>query len=207
MDKFHVPSTWKRFVANGIDQSICLLFYFPFVGLLWRFFTTEEPIHISLWQLFVIFMIPAVYDFVFLVLMQGSPGKWFMDLKVVPATQPEQALSLEQCFLRPLVARLTFFFSWAIYALAFFRYDRTHLCDWVAETRVVQSTPRPRRAQLRPFVGALFVCLYISEGLSSAAAVIKQIDWKAHQVDVRAILNIQDMMSELDQDQDMEDSI
>ncbi|MGE5086397.1 MAG: RDD family protein, partial [Bacillota bacterium] len=69
-------------------------------------------------------------------------------------------------------------------------YDRTHLADWWAETRVIQFVPRVRPAKIRWFVGLFFVLMYSYEGLSYSSAVLNQIDWRNHQVDLRALTDI-----------------
>lgn len=193
MDKIFVPSTWRRLMAHGIDQGLQLVLYIPFGKSFFLLIFTDESVRISLVELFVLFMIPALYEWVFLTLMQATPGKWMMGLKVVPFSSPLEALSWQHCFLRPLVGRLSFFFSWGIFALAFFRYDRTHLADWMAETRVVQFVPRIRRASVRPILGALLCVFYVYEGLSAARSVLQIIDWENRQADLRALTDFESL--------------
>lgn len=194
METAHVASTWRRLFANGIDQIVILPFYLPFVGIFIKLIFTEDDVIVTLLQLFLLLLIPAVYEFVFLVMMQATPGKWLMGLKVVPVADYTEKLNWYQCLLRPLAGRLSFFFSWGIYALAFFRYDRTHLCDWLAETRVVQNRPRSSPAQIRWVVGVLFVLLYSYEGLVSSQMMLKSIDWSVGQANLRLVFNLQDYM-------------
>ncbi|WII70889.1 RDD family protein [Bdellovibrio sp. 22V] len=192
MEFAYVPSTWKRFFAHGIDQLFILPFYLPFAGVFFRLAFTEDDVFLNFIQLAVLFLIPALFEFVFLYLLQATPGKWFLGLRVVPAGDYQKPLHWSQCVLRALAGRLSFFFSWAIYALAFFRYDRTHLCDWVAETRVVQATPRANKAELRWIVGVIFVLLYAYEGLVSSQMILKSIDWSNRQANLREVFDIQD---------------
>jgi uncharacterized RDD family membrane protein YckC len=147
----------------------------------------------------VLFFVPALYEFVFLTLMQATPGKWFLGLKVVPFADPMGRLDWQQCVLRPLMGRLSFFFSWAIYALAFFRYDRTHAVDWVAETRVIQFTPRLTRAKLRPVLGSLLIILYVYEGLLSAKGVLQKVDWENGQVELRSLMDFESLEDAMDE--------
>lgn len=179
-------------MAYGIDQVVIIPFYLPFIGVFFRLILTEDDVYLRLPQLALLFLIPAVYDFIFLVMLQATPGKWLMGLKVVPFSNSSGKLEWTQCLLRPLTARLSFFFSWAIYAVAFFRYDRTHLCDWLAETRVVQKTPRMVLPRLRWIAGTVLVILYAYEGLVSSQIILKAIDWSNGQADVRAVLDLQD---------------
>lgn len=188
MDNVYVPSTFRRLIAQGIDQAVRLIFYIPFLKSFFLLIFTDDPVRVSFYTLGLMFLIPAIYEFIFLVMMQATPGKWFMGLKVVPFSHSNEALDWRQCVLRPLTERLTFFFSWAVYALAFFRYDRTHLADWVAETRVVQFKPRSSRANVRWVTGSLLIFLYVYEGLVSSAAVLRVVDWQNKQVDLRDIV-------------------
>lgn len=190
MDDVYVPSTWKRLIAVTIDQLMILPFYLPFAKKFFTVFFTDDDVYLSLLQLFILFLVPAFYEFVFLVVMQATPGKWLMGLKVVPHNSPYEELHWTHCVMRPVVGRLSFFFAWGIYALAFFRYDRTHLADWLAETRVIQFVPRARRAKLRWILGTVFVIMYAYEGLTYSSSVLNQIDWKNHQVDLRALTDI-----------------
>lgn len=192
MTEAHVPSTWRRLFAYSIDQMVVLPFYLPFIGIFLRLFFTDDEVLVSLNQLLVLYLIPAVYECVFLVLMQATPGKWLMGLKVVPSRNYDEKLHWSQCLLRPLVGRLSFFFSAAVYSVAFFRYDRTHLCDWVAETRVVQGTPRPHKAQIRWILGTVVLLLYVYEGMVSAKMVLNSIDWQERQADLREVFDLQD---------------
>ncbi|MEN0060369.1 MAG: RDD family protein [Bdellovibrio sp.] len=193
MDKsVYVPSTWKRLIAQGLDQCFRLPLYWPFAKVLFLLVFTDEDVFLGLGEIIWILCVPFIYSGVFLWLLQATPGKWLMGLKVVPAEDPEAALQWQQCVLRPLVERLSLFVSWMPYALAFFRYDRTHLADWVAETRVVQFTPRPSRPPIRWFVGTLLCLLYIYEGLVSAVAFNRALNWETRRLDVRDLIVIEE---------------
>ncbi|HWU43255.1 MAG TPA: RDD family protein [Bdellovibrio sp.] len=194
MKDIYVPSTWKRLIAFGIDQLFAALLYLPFAKTLWQLFSTDEDIYISLGKLFLLFLVPALYEFIFLMILQATPGKWIMGLRVVPAHNAYNELTLPQCILRPFVERLSFFFSWAIYALAFFKYDRTHLADWVAETRVIQFTPRIRRPRVRWIVGTVLLFSYLYQGLIYSTNVLNQIDWENKRVELRSLLNVDEMI-------------
>ncbi|WP_413584261.1 RDD family protein [Bdellovibrio sp. HCB274] len=193
MNDIYVASTWKRLFAQLIDQVFLLACYLPFGVLFYRVWFTDGEVEISLFQLIMLFLVPALYETVSLMLISATPGKWLLGLKVVPADDPSKELLYTQCVLRPLTSRLTFFFSWAIYALAFFRYDRTHLSDWVAETRVVQFSPRPNRPTIRRVVGTLLILSYAYEGMLFSSRVINEINWNTGKADLRALVQISDM--------------
>lgn len=197
MDNVYIPSTWRRLIAKGIDSVIRSVFYLPFAKSFFLLLFTDDDVRISLASLFVMFIIPVIYELVFLLFMQATPGKWLMGLKVVPFGDPLALLDWRQCILRPLTERLSFFFSLAIYALAFFRYDRTHLADWVAETRVVQFSPRPLRTKIRWFLGSLLVIANITEGLQSSSRILNVIDWEEKQVELRLLMDENSVDSDL----------
>lgn len=194
MEDVFVPSTWKRLLAFFIDQAFILLFYIPFAHTFIQLFFTDEEVYVSLGKLLVLFLVPALYEFVFLMILQATPGKWLVGLQVVPSHNAYAALNSYQCILRPLASRLSFFFAWAIYAFAFFKYDRTHVADWIAETRVIQFTPRAHRPRIRWILGIFLVLTYTYEGLVYSSTVLKQIDWGNKQVELRSLLNVSDMI-------------
>lgn len=198
MDSYYIPSTWSRLIAKLVDQVASAVFYIPFAGYFIKMIFTEEEVVISLPKLLILFLIPAIYEGVFLVLMQKTPGKWLMGLTVVPAEDAHAKLRWDHCLLRPLTGRLSLFFSLAIYALAFFRYDRTHLADWVANTRVVQSKPRNKRTKVRWIVGSFLVISCAYDGWLSASNIFNSIDWEYQEVDLRSALQYDDSMVEIE---------
>lgn len=205
MDNVFVPSTWRRLAAYGIDQLLRTVFYLPFAKIFFLLVFTEDEVHITLWEGLALLLVPTMYEMIFLILMQATPGKWLMGLKVVPFSQPHQHLHWQQCVLRPLVNRLSFFFSWAIFVLAFFRYDRTHLADWVAETRVVQGTPRLTRASWRPILGSILFVIYFTEGLSSAGTILQAVNWREGQIELRALVDSEAFAVILDEYEEYEE--
>lgn len=180
----YLPSTWRRLAAYILDQMIMMPFYLPFAGVFVDLVFGGDEARISLFKFTLILMTPAVYEFVFLLLMNATPGKWLLGMKVTPAKDLEAGLDWHQAFLRAFVGRLSLFLSSAIYALAFFRYDRTHLVDWIAETRVVQNTPRRERPQIRWILGSLFVVYFCIEGWSAASQVMRAVDWSEKEVNL-----------------------
>lgn len=195
---YYIPSTWRRLMAKGVDSVIRFVFYLPYAKPFFLLFFSDEKVTLSLMSFFIIFITPAVYEFIFLVTMQATPGKWLMGLKVVPFYDVSAKLDWRQCVLRPLVERLSFYFSLAIYATAFFRYDRTHAADWVAETRVIQFSPRPIAPRIRWFMGTILIVLNLIEGLQSASRILSVINWGSNKVELREILNAQAAEGEID---------
>lgn len=203
--EFYIPSTWRRLTARGTDQLIQLLCYIPFLKTAVLLFFTEGEVSVSLWQVGLFLLIPVIYEFSFLYLMQATPGKWCFGLKVVPCSDPYKALDWRQALLRPLADRFVLFFSWAVYALAFFRYDRTHLADWVAETRVVQDHPRESRTHRRWVLGSLFFVFFFFDGLTNARILLNGVDLENNRLDLRAVFEAQSQALELEDFEEFED--
>ncbi len=182
----YLPSTWKRCFAFAFDQFVMILLYFPLWGFWYEMMTSDEEViyvPLSVYAFFLLF--PFFYEFIFLFLFQQTPGKWVFGLWVVSPSDPARPLTWVQAFLRALVGRFSLFFSWAPYALVFFTYDRRHLVDWVAETRVLQDTPRARPPKIRWIVGIILVLFYVSEGFEHAMYTWDSIDWDSGRVDLQ----------------------
>lgn len=179
-----LPQTLRRLAAHGVDEICIGLLLFPLWRLIWDVFTTDEDVFISIPMLFFILFFPMLYQFVFLMLFSRTPGKWLLNMWVVDAHDSSQKISWAQALLRALTSRLSLFLSWAIYALAFFRYDRTHLADWVAETRVMQESETPRRPRLHPWFAGFLVVFYAGEGFSQAMMIWESIDWGSNRVEL-----------------------
>lgn len=184
MASIHLPSTWNRLWAYSIDKTIMSLFLLPVVLAKVRLFLSGAPVFISLWTLVYIMLVPMIYEFLFLLFFQRTPGKWLFGLTVVPRFHADEPLHWTRCLLRALTSRLSIFFAIAPFALAFFKYDRTHLSDWVAETRVVQNKTRSERPRIRWVVGFLLITMYAWQGIGRAAVLVKHIDWAEKRVDV-----------------------
>ena len=187
MNEIYVPDTFKRLAARLIDQVLCLIFYIPVMRAVYLLLFPDEEVTMSLGLLIILGLIPALYEGLWLWLMQQTPGKWFLGLKVVDAYNPQKDLSWQQCFLRALVGRFDLLFSIAIYATAFLRYDRTHVADWFAETRVVQFYQRPKKAKIRWFLGPVFILFYGAQGVGQAVQFLKGMKLENGQVSLHSV--------------------
>ena len=159
MEKVNTASTGRRLLAFILDSLVGAIFMIP----VWVQFTYSylssgtlavEPRWILLSGLLIFF-----HRWLFVYFLGGTLGKLLMGLRVVPVRHPEKPLGLFQSFLRALADGLSLFFGQSLRALAFLRFDRTHVSDWVAETRVVQSEPRKHPVRRRVWL-ALFLALF-----------------------------------------------
>jgi uncharacterized RDD family membrane protein YckC len=154
-----VPSLFRRIVAFGIDSWIAGLFFLPVWIQLMGSLIRVGQMEVEIQWLLVCYGMQFLYSWFFLYFLGGTLGKLMMGLRVVPARDPQVELGLFQSFLRVLTDQLSLFFGQALRALALVRLDRTHVSDWVAETRVVQLKPvnfKPRRhVLLALFIGVM----------------------------------------------------
>jgi uncharacterized RDD family membrane protein YckC len=134
-------------------SGLCLL---PFWIQLWGGMLFEDKVQVEWRWLIVALLLNLFYKWSFLYFLGATLGKLVMGLRVVPSSGQSEDLGLFQSFLRVFTDGLSFFFGLAPRALALLRLDRTHVSDWVAETRVVQLGPQ-RALISRHWVTALFV--------------------------------------------------
>jgi uncharacterized RDD family membrane protein YckC len=135
-------STWRRLMAFWIDSFIAGICLLPVWLQLWGSTLIDENISVEWRWLAAGILLQLFYKWLFLYFLGGTLGKLLMGLRVVPNEHPENPLGLFQSLLRVLSDALAFFFGLAPRALALIRLDRTHVSDWVAETRVVQLVPQ-----------------------------------------------------------------
>lgn len=153
---FYTASTEKRIVAVGIDSVVAIFFFIPVWIQAIGSYLQDQLVAIEIRWILASFLMTFLYHWLFLYFLGGTLGKLMTGLRVVPANHPQNDLGLMQSFLRCLTDELSFFFGEALHAVAFLRFDRTHVSDWVAETRVVQYVPR-RRLPVRRKILALFL--------------------------------------------------
>lgn len=150
--RHHIPPLPRRFYAFYIDEGLRVTFFLPF--LLLALGNREK----SLAGLALAVVTYLAFRMCCLYFLGGSVGKLACGLRVVDRgtggpLEPIQAL------LRVLADELSVFFAFAPRALVYFRWDRTHLSDWIAETRVVSLKEQSFIPRLRPVTGSILVLL------------------------------------------------
>lgn len=172
-----VPSSALRIWAKVIDNLIVAVFLFPAFGWLAFSLFGSESLWIS-WP-FVIYLVlvPLLYEALSLWIFGTSFGKWVFFLKVVQSRDSRRSLTLGQAMVRALAGRLSLFFSHAVQALALFKYNRTHLADWLSGSRVVTTRPRPKQARLHWIVGSIAVAVFAWSGLMFAILMLQHLDF------------------------------
>lgn len=156
-----VPSTLRRWLAVWIDRGVLGVLFLPvWIQLIVNFFRFHTWMVSWKW-LGLCFIMQFLYRYLFLYYFGGTLGKLLLGLRVVSSENPDVALTKFQCFLRVFMEHFSLFFGNALYSTAFFRFDRTHLVDWVCETRVVQRRLRIWPARKHWILG-LFLVIYIS---------------------------------------------
>ena len=156
-----VPSTLRRWLAVWIDRMILIFLCFPlWIQLIVNFFRFHTWMVSWKW-VGICFVLQFLYRYLFLFYLGGTFGKLLLGLRVVSSQDPEAPLKKFQCFLRVFMEHFSLFFGNALYSTAFFRYDRTHLVDWVCETRVIQRQLRLWPTRRRWILGS-FLVIYVS---------------------------------------------
>ncbi|MES3039118.1 MAG: RDD family protein [Bdellovibrionota bacterium] len=173
-----VPNSWRRLTAHFIDSLVLSALCYPVFSQMMHAWETQGEVSVH-WALALYFIIARIsYDVLSVYFFQGGLGKKIMHLCVVDNRNVHRPLSLAQCLLRAFGQRLSFFFSYAPQALALNRHDRTHLVDWLADTRVAQKTPGLSRVKVYPIWVAVLVLYFVFQGLAVANSQISQMDWE-----------------------------
>lgn len=173
---YYVPKTSTRVIVRLIDSC--------WAGPLLFLFFDKSPLHyfsqgwVPLRNIIFYIITLIVCHVLFLKFKGASPGKWILGLKVVPYRPESRDLTWSQASVRVLSSMmLGFLFSWAPYVLALMRFDRTHLVDWIAETRVVGLKKRPTQVVIYPKLAVVVFLFFALMGLGQAQNQIMLIDF------------------------------
>lgn len=176
---YHFPSTWRRLLAHFIDRAYIGILQSP----VWIKISSDYINHDQLrvhWSHFVyLILVSFLYEVVSLYFFSTTLGKWQWSLKIISREKigDDDSVRLDQAILRTLVSRLSFFFGWSMYALAFLQINRTHLADWVAQTQVIGLKERQSYPRVRWILALGFVFLTLSESLKTAAITLRSVQW------------------------------
>lgn len=175
--KTWVPATSDRLQARLIDELLVVILSMPVLAP-----ALTDVFQLGRWSmpwssLLFLILVRIAYEWIAYAFFSATPGKWVMGLWLVDASDPRRPLGDAQIFLRILSCRLQFFFSWAPYALVFYRYDRTHLADWLAGTRVISERPRFEQPRLRWILGGCLVVVFFFAGLESSGRMLATLEW------------------------------
>ena len=160
--QYYVPSTKRRILAGSIDQIIIMIpavviFYPNLKALL----NTSE-IKINIFVLAAVVSCQFLYFFLSYLLLEATLGQKLVGQKLVSLSG--EKLAAIQIAIRVLCDQLSVFFSFGLFCLIFFRFDRTHLSDWLAETKVVQDEERKMPAVRRAVVCVLLTGYFCIDG-------------------------------------------
>ncbi len=172
----NIAETWRRLLAYFVDQFIRALFFIPVFIQVSSAWFHDRSFQVSWFWLGVCVLVDISYQVFFLKMLGATIGKMIFGLRVVNYRKTEN-LQWLQCFLRVLTDHFSIFFGQAFRILAFFRFDRRHVSDWVAETQVVQFKPRENLARPRVFMGTLLFLYFFISGFYSAYRLIQRSEW------------------------------
>lgn len=187
----YVASTARRLWAHFVDGIFKFCWFLPvFLQAGFHWFV-EGSVSFSLHLLVLCWLLDISFRVCFIKFMGGTPGKLMFGLRIVSRDDLGVAgagLGWIQVVIRVLADQLSYFFGWGPWSLALLRFDRTHVSDWLAETRVVQMSPRLEPPRRRWFWG-LVLALYLSaSGWTSAAKLFKGLEYQQGQVSFRTAI-------------------
>lgn len=187
--EFFIASSWKRLMARSIDGLVQLILLAPAMAVLLYHYVRYDEMYFSYKWVFFSIVVVCLYRILFYKFMGATVGKLIMGLRLVSVDDFSGDLRWLQVIIRVLAEFLSLFFSWAFYMLMFFRYDRTHLADWLAHTRVVQAQPRLSRPSVRPVFGFLAFLYFLTSGVSGFFQNMQKIRFEKDRVIIDAFPN------------------
>lgn len=170
---FFVASTYRRIFAFIFDSFISQIFWIPVTIQIIGSWLKSQEIQFDFRWVILSFALSFGYRVLFNYFLGGTVGKLLFGLRLVNKNDPEKGLGLLQAVIRVLAEQLSLFFSLAPQSLMFLRFDRTHVADWVAETRVVQLFERNAPPKRRPVVAILFFVYFLITGFSAAYNLVR----------------------------------
>lgn len=163
----YVAATAKRVAAFVADEILRVLAFVPW----WIVMGARELSMATVWQTWEWFALCYAFHFfariVCLKVLQATPGKFLFGLRLIGRDHRE--LTWAQCLLRTFTDDISAVLGLATRILVFLRFDRTHLSDWIAETRVVQFVPRSRFPHRR---WALTIILFVITAMNGLQASV-----------------------------------
>jgi len=136
-----VPSVTRRFFARVLDQIIFTFLWIPlFVQVVADFwhYGLNSLVRLDLRYFFLGLGLQFIVKVFCLKIWGATPGKLLLSLRLVSARGLEEPLTWAQSLLRVAADGFSFFFGLGLFSFALLRYDRTHLSDRMAETKVVR---------------------------------------------------------------------
>ncbi len=178
---FFTANTFRRFLALGLDHLVYGIFYLPVSIQAWFSYFRSGYMEVE-WRLLILcFVLQFFFRVSFLRFLGATPAKLFFGLRIVNRHTGGE-LSWPQALIRVLTEHLSFFFGNSFLLLAFLRLDRTHLADWLAETRVVQLTPRLKPPHRRILFGLAFFVYLFFTGFRATYQQVKGIEMNSRTI-------------------------
>lgn len=176
MSTQYVPSTWRRLAAQSVDGVILGAFSLPIAVRGIQTYLATGIFEVEWKWLVVSFTLQLLYKWLFLKFLGATIGKLLFGLRLVSRNGGGE-LGWLQALIRVITDSLSIFFGQATKVLLFLRFDRTHLSDWVAETRVIQFSPRVSPPHRRPVL-TLVLFLYLAySGFMQSYRYFQTTEW------------------------------
>lgn len=174
-----VGGTRERLSAKLLDQLVVLALLWPAFGASLWLVEGQSRLWLS-WPYLLYFVgVPLAYESLSNWFFGRTVGKWVFGLRLASYHGPERELGFGACLVRALAERLSFYFSWAVYAPGWLRRDRRHLADWIAGTQVVFENGRALESGRRPILALLGLLFFSALGWETASRVLSLLQWDA----------------------------
>ncbi len=176
---YYFPSTWRRLLAHFTDKALIMCLQAPVWISIAMYYIRNEQLRVHWAHLAYMVLVSLLYETVCLAVFSATIGKWQWGLRVISRESgSSKRLAFDQALVRTLVTRFSFFFGWSVFAVAFFRSNRTHFADWVANTQVVGVKERKQRPKVRWILALGFIFLSLNESIRTAAITINSTQWR-----------------------------
>lgn len=179
---YHLPSTWRRLAARLTDDVYIFILQSPVVYFFLREFfqTGETKIHWAHAAYFV--LIRVAYETFTVAFFSATLGKLQMGLRVINKNRESakgDPIAFDQALLRALVCQLSHIVGWSLFVTAFYKHNRTHVADWIADTQVVSlEFKRKERPRRRWLFATGFIFFFMAGSIKGTAMTLQSMTWK-----------------------------
>lgn len=175
--KYFVASTWRRLWAHAIDGLLMVPFFAPTISEVLSQWWSDQYIHSYNWKWFLISVFCVfLYRSLFLYSLGWTIGKKICGLRVVQYPE-HKPLSLWAAGLRSFAEVATLCLGHAMQVLALYRLDRRHFSDWLAETQVVQLSPRTVLVKRRWILATILFLYLLFSNLMKSYQFLQHAEW------------------------------
>lgn len=177
---YFFPSTWKRLIARLLDDGYIFILQLPVVVVFVVNSFQSESFKIHWAHAVYFILVRILYETISVAFFSTTLGKKQMGLTIINRNRgvEKTKIGFDQALLRSIVGQLSHIIGWSLYVTAFFKHNRTHVGDWIADTQVVSYTARDKRPQIRWIFAIGFMILSFSSSIKGTAASLNSLTWQ-----------------------------